>query len=295
MSSQSRHQNKKKEAAASDKSLIIKAYLLTYNILSAAGWSFILYHTLAHIFSFPVSSPSLFANINARVVGVIGGGGLGGLGGLLQPPFVWVPSFVPAHLTPFYRRACTTYDAVGGTTALVQTAATLEVLHVLFGLVRSSLSTTTIQVASRLFSVWAIAAGFSSAQRSPFYATMVLSWALTEVIRYTFYATSLLGWEPAPLLWARYSTFYLLYPTGAGSEALVNLATLPISFASGSSSSSNTWFWILPFAQWNTYTLFRGALFVIWWPGLYPMYTHMIKQRRKVFGGQRLGAKPKTH
>jgi hypothetical protein len=28
--------------------------------------------------------------------------------------------------------------------------------------------------------------------------------------------------------------------------------------------------------------------------GLYPMYTHMIKQRRKVFGGKKLGAKPKT-
>lgn len=30
--------------------------------------------------------------------------------------------------------------------------------------------------------------------------------------------------------------------------------------------------------------------------GLYPMYTHMIKQRRKIFGGgHKLGAKPKTH
>lgn len=33
-----------------------------------------------------------------------------------------------------------------------------------------------------------------------------------------------------------------------------------------------------------------GAVF----SGLYPMYTHMIKQRRKVFGGQKLSAKPKT-
>ncbi len=28
--------------------------------------------------------------------------------------------------------------------------------------------------------------------------------------------------------------------------------------------------------------------------GLYPMYTHMMKQRRKVFGGRKLGVKPKT-
>jgi len=179
---------------------------------------------------------------------------------------------------------------VGSTTARVQSVAVLEVLHVLVGLVRSPLPTTAVQVASRLFSVWCIAARFPSAQRSPFYASMVLSWALTEVIRYTFYAASLVGWEFAPLLWARYSTFFVLYPTGAGSEALVNLATLPISVASGGS-----WFSILPFAQWDAYALLRGVLFVAWWPGLYPMYAHMIKQRRKVFGGQRLGARPKTH
>ncbi|KAI0283807.1 tyrosine phosphatase-like protein, partial [Russula brevipes] len=159
----------------------------------------------------------------------------------------------------------------GRTTARVQSAAALEVLHVLLGLVRSPLSTTAVQVASRLFSVWGIAAGFPSAQRSPFYASMVLSWALTEVIRYSFYAASLVGWSPRRLVWARYSTFFVLYPTGAGSEALVNLATLPLS--------------------WDTYALLRGVLFIAWWPGLYPMYTHMIKQRRRVFGGQKLGAK----
>ena len=99
---------------------------------------------------------------------------------------------------------------------------------------------------------------------------MVLSWALTEVIRYTFYAASLVGWEFGPLLWARYSTFFVLYPTGAGSEALVNLATLPISVASGGS-----WLSVLPFAQWDTYTLLRGVLFVAWWPGeLRPLFVH---------------------
>ena len=148
---------------------------------------------------------------------------------------------------------------------------------------------------------------------------MVLSWALTEVIRYMFYAASPVGWEPGALVWARYSTFFVLYPTGAGSEALVNFATLPLSIATGGS-----WISALPIAQWNTYAILRAVLFVAWWPGgylsylsgpfwllracalrysrkepcfsgLYPMYTHMIKQRRKVFGGGRkLGAKSKT-
>jgi very-long-chain (3R)-3-hydroxyacyl-CoA dehydratase len=124
---------------------------------------------------------------------------------------------------------------------------------------------------------------------------MVLSWALTEVVRYAFYAATLLlgnGSAPAFLTWARYSTFFVLYPTGAGSEALVNFATLPVSLARG-----GAWWDARPLAQWDVYALVRGVLFIAWWPGLYPMYTHMIKQRRKMFGGggRKLGAKPKTH
>jgi len=252
----------------------VKVYLVAYNVLSAAGWSLVLYRTFTHL-STPRTSATLLARLKA------------------SGPLVWVPSFLPTRLVPLYLRACTTYDAVGETTARVQSVAVLEILHVLFGLVRSPLPTTAVQVASRLFSVWGIAARFPSAQRSPFYASMVLSWALTEVIRYMFYAASLVGWELAPLLWARYSTFFVMYPTGAGSEALVNLATLPFSVASGAGGS---WFSALPLAHWDAYALLRGVLFVAWWPGLYPMYAHMIKQRRKVFGGggQKLGARPKT-
>lgn len=121
--------------------LLIKAYLVTYNILSAAGWSLVLYRTLSHLFALQ-STP---ASLKASAV-----------------PFLWIPPFVPASLVPLYNRACSTYNVVGGTTASVQTAAVLEILHVLLGFVRSPLSTTAIQVASRLFSVWGIAACFLS-------------------------------------------------------------------------------------------------------------------------------------
>ena len=97
---------------------------------------------------------------------------------------------------------------------------------------------------------------------------MVLSWALTEVVRYAFYAATLVrsdGSAPALLTWARYSTFFVLYPTGAGSEALVNFATLPVSLARG-----GAWFDARPLAKWDTYELARGVLFIAWWPG--PFY-----------------------
>jgi very-long-chain (3R)-3-hydroxyacyl-CoA dehydratase len=58
---------------------------------------------------------------------------------------------------------------------------------------------------------------------------MVLSWSITEVVRYPYYAFTLLAPNalPAQLVYLRYSTFYVLYPTGAASEALVLFATLP--------------------------------------------------------------------
>lgn len=141
-------------AAAAFPALLIKSYLLTYNLLSAAGWSFVLYRTLSHLCALQPPSPQAPVSLLAGLKGA-------------AIPFLWIPSFVPASLVPLYQRACSTYDAVGATTASVQTAAVLEILHVLLGLVRSSLPTTTIQVASRLFSVWAIAACFPSVRSVP--------------------------------------------------------------------------------------------------------------------------------
>jgi len=140
-------------AAAAFPTLLIKTYLVTYNLLSAAGWSFILYRTLSHLCALQSSQQapvSLLAGLKTT-----------------PSPFLWIPSFIPANLVPLYQRACTTYDELRTTTASVQSAAVLEVLHVLLGLVRSSLATTTIQVASRLFSVWAITACFPSVRSSP--------------------------------------------------------------------------------------------------------------------------------
>lgn len=132
---------------------LARAYLVAYNVLSAAGWTLVLYRTLEHLSATTTTgragaSSSLLARLKQPSSGL--------------PPLVWVPSILPAHLVPFYQRACTAYDAVGSTTAVVQSAAVLEIVHVLFGLVRSPLPTTAVQVASRLFSVWCLADRFPS-------------------------------------------------------------------------------------------------------------------------------------
>jgi very-long-chain (3R)-3-hydroxyacyl-CoA dehydratase len=157
------------------------------------------------------------------------------------------------------------YASIGWELALVQSLALLEVVHGLVGIVRTPVSTTIIQVSSRLLLVWGICYLFPSAAVSIGFVTMVLAWSVTECVRYMYYAlNALTGTSPAWLTWCRYTFFYVLYPMGAGSEAFLIYRSLE--------------------AAKEAYPIYYVALLVIlctYPPGLYVMYTHMIKQRSK--------------
>lgn len=92
---------------------------------------------------------------------------------------------------------------------------------------------------------------------------MVLAWSATEVIRYLFYACGLLGYTPRPLTWLRYTTFYALYPLGAGSEAALIFSTLPKTSPLPAEGGA------LP---WTTEEYVRGALCLIWPPGMWFLF-----------------------
>ncbi|KDQ55863.1 hypothetical protein JAAARDRAFT_159307 [Jaapia argillacea MUCL 33604] len=277
---------------------LVKYYLIAYNVLSTLGWSYVLVQTILHL-SNPTSSPSpsspqTATSLLARYISSLPFSSSLPIQKISSIQTI-IESKLPGALLPLWARSKMTYGAVGVQTALVQSFAVLEVVHVLFGWVRSPIGTTAMQVASRVFLVWGIVERFANTRTNPIYTSMILSWSLTEVIRYTFYAYNLISdlsksSIPYWLTYLRYTTFYLLYPTGASSEAFLIYSTLP-----GSSPVATTtwekWFG----EKWGVEDYVRGVLFLIWWPGLYVMYTYMIKQRRKVLGGgQRLGMKPKT-
>ncbi|CAZ85184.1 unnamed protein product [Tuber melanosporum] len=162
------------------------------------------------------------------------------------------------------------YAGVGNYTKWAQTLAILEVFHILLGLLRSSFSTTLLQVSSRILLVWGVCSPFEQPKSSFFYSTMLLAWGVTEICRYSYYVTSIVGRTPAFLTWLRYNTFYVLYPMGAGSEALCIYRAL-----SEARSYNEILYWV-----------FVGIL-VTYPPGLYNQYTHMIKQRRKNIRGKK--------
>lgn len=171
----------------------------------------------------------------------------------------------------FLRGPWKVYFAVGEWTAATQTLALAEVLFSLSGLVRAPLFTTAMQVASRLFLVWGVVAQYTGvAGFSAAYTSMLVAWSVTEVIRYSFFACSLgLGDVPAFLLWLRYNTFFLLYPIGISSECWLIFKTI------GAAYESNPLFGFL----------WIGVL-VVYVPGSYILYTHMMAQRRKVMRAQ---------
>ncbi|KAG0314842.1 hypothetical protein BGZ99_007831 [Dissophora globulifera] len=161
------------------------------------------------------------------------------------------------------------YAVIGDQLVWVQTAALLEVFHSLFGFVKSPVGTTIMQVSSRLLLVWGICTLFPVPEVRSFWAfsTMTIAWSITECIRYAYYALNLVNLGPSWLVWCRYTFFYILYPVGAGSEAIEIYQALPF---------ANT---IHP-----AYYYFLVAMLCIYPPGFYVMYTHMFGQRKRYLG-----------
>eukprot|EP00793_Prasinoderma_coloniale_P001126 PRCOL_00006117-RA len=163
----------------------------------------------------------------------------------------------------------------------VQTAAIMEVLHCMVGIVRSGVVTTAVQVASRLGILWGVLYTTPEVQGNPAIVSLLAAWALTEPIRYSFYTFQLLKLPvPAPLLWIRYSLFIIAYPVGITSEVVLAVSALPhiraAVAATGMLSVS------LPNA-WNFGFDFYWAAVVatmLYVPGAPFLYTHMLKQRK---------------
>ena len=89
-------------------------------------------------------------------------------------------------LAELLKRASSLHDYVAPLLLFTQSLAVLEVVHVAIGIVKSNLVLTTVQVISRLLIVWLVSEKYAASAYSPFYATLVLAWSLSEVARYPF-------------------------------------------------------------------------------------------------------------
>eukprot|EP00286_Rhodomonas_abbreviata_P003507 CAMPEP_0181344778 /NCGR_PEP_ID=MMETSP1101-20121128/32378_1 /TAXON_ID=46948 /ORGANISM="Rhodomonas abbreviata, Strain Caron Lab Isolate" /LENGTH=236 /DNA_ID=CAMNT_0023456651 /DNA_START=15 /DNA_END=725 /DNA_ORIENTATION=+ len=181
------------------------------------------------------------------------------------------------------------WDEVNPALKVVQTAACLEVLHSIVGLVKSPWQTALMQVFSRVWVVWAVMNVAPDAQTSVFTALTCASWGLVEVPRYLFYALNLLDAVPYPIFWLRYSLFAVLYPTGISGElgCMYNAAV----HLKGPGEWTD-FQGILAQPQGDV-LLLGLILFVVvtYIPGSPKMYGHMVKTRKKQFDLHKNGGK----
>ncbi|XP_047256588.1 very-long-chain (3R)-3-hydroxyacyl-CoA dehydratase PASTICCINO 2A isoform X2 [Capsicum annuum] len=170
------------------------------------------------------------------------------------------------------------YDAVEKPLLFAQTAAFLEVLHSLVGLVRSPVSATLPQITSRLYVTWGILWSFPEVRSHILVSSLVISWSITEIIRYSFFGTrEAFGSAPSWLLWLRYSTFLLMYPAGIISEVVLIYNALSYMKESGKYAVRMPNKWNFSFDYYYA-SLVGLAIYV---PGCPYLYSYMLGQRKK--------------
>lgn len=161
---------------------------------------------------------------------------------------------------------------------IFQLIALLEVVHAATRMVRASPSTTLIQVFGRL-QVLAVRFYVFEAEKSSGNLPMMLAWALVEIVRYLYLGLNVVGFAPFPLLWLRYSLFYVLYPLGVYGEMKVLYDALP------GLDRTSLWSKTLPNDANFSFSFanyIRVFLVVAYIPGLVNQYTYMMRQRKTV-------------
>ena len=260
-----------KKPALSSKNAV-KFYLLFYNLLSFALWLRVFLGSVLYLCrgasARKIMSPWLANSIKTYLPAMVSA----------QSPDYTSMSPIVAELLS---RASTLHDHIAPLVVVTQSLAVFEFIHAALGLVKSNPFITAIQVLSRLIVVWLVSEKYESAAHSPYYATLILAWSLSEVGRYPFYVNQLLNSPSFMALWARYSFFVILYPLGVFSELQLIFASLP---------HNAPWPWV-DMSAWSLRDLFFLAVIPLYGPGLIMLYSRLLASRRKVLGNDFIGSK----
>ncbi|XP_072175951.1 very-long-chain (3R)-3-hydroxyacyl-CoA dehydratase 2-like [Diadema setosum] len=174
------------------------------------------------------------------------------------------------------------YDAIELPLKAFQTAAILEVVHCLIGIVPSSAVLTAFQVTSRLVLLWPVTHSVIQVQNEKSIILYVMAWTITEVIRYAFYVFALLNRLPYVLMWLRYTLFIVLYPIGVTGELWTIYLALPYVKSTGLYSLELPNDYNISFDYYSV-LIFLMILYIPIFPRL---YSHMLRQRKKMLTGK---------
>lgn len=171
------------------------------------------------------------------------------------------------------------YAAIERPLLFAQTAPLLEILHSILGFVGSPVYVTLPQLIGRLYITWGVLWSFPEAQPHILVTPLILSWSMTEIIKYSFFGMKeTFGFAPYWLIWLRYSTFMVLIPIGVVSEYGLILVAMP------SMKTSRKYCVMMP-NKWNfsfDYPYTSAVLAALCLPGFPYLYRYMLAKRKKI-------------
>nr|XP_034324775.1 very-long-chain (3R)-3-hydroxyacyl-CoA dehydratase 3 [Crassostrea gigas] len=173
------------------------------------------------------------------------------------------------------------FQLVGNPLMVCQTAAIMEILHPMLGLVKSGALAPLMQVLGRNFILFVIILHEENIQSAPLVFFLLLTWSLIEVVRYPFYMLAVLDKKIYVVTWLRYTLWMPLYPVGIFLEGAVVIMSIPLyemsqRFCLSLPNNANMAFYL----PWLLYA-YPPILLIAG----YTMLTYMHNQRRKVIGG----------
>ncbi|KAF7664531.1 hypothetical protein LDENG_00174480 [Lucifuga dentata] len=121
-----------------------------------------------------------------------------------------------------------TFHTISDVMFFCQILAAVEVLNVAFGVVRTGLVPTLLQVVGRNFILFIIFGSLEEMHNKPVVFFVFYLWSSIEIFRYPFYMLGCFNTEWETLTWLRYTLWIPLYPFGVIAEAVAVIQSMPI-------------------------------------------------------------------
>lgn len=172
-----------------------------------------------------------------------------------------------------------TFHTISDVMFFCQILAAVEVLNAAFGVVRTGVIPTLIQVVGRNFILFIIFGSLEEMHNQPVVFFVFYLWSAIEIFRYPFYMLGCFNTEWKTLTWLRYTIWIPLYPLGVIAEAVAVIQSIPIFDETKLLSIP------LPKAIGTSisFSYFLHIYLVLMFLGLFINFRHLYKQRKRRF------------
>ncbi|XP_041652411.1 very-long-chain (3R)-3-hydroxyacyl-CoA dehydratase [Cheilinus undulatus] len=172
-----------------------------------------------------------------------------------------------------------TFHTISDVMFFCQSLAAVEVLNAAFGVVRTGVIPTLIQVVGRNFILFIIFGSLEEMHNKPVVFFVFYLWSTIEIFRYPFYMLGCCNTEWKTLTWLRYTVWIPLYPLGVLAEAVAVIQSISI--------FDETKLFSMPLPEAIStsisFSFFLRVYLVLMFLGLFINFRHLYKQRKRRF------------